>query len=177
MGSLFSFRFETIAKSPSRGVLLVFSAIPSLDIEELATTVEQELEANLLPNEVILVVRGPAFNEALRRLREDSQAIAMLSRLRGRTSVTLTGFDVRGAESEREHVAGPLATRSVTFADFQRRAVTYHFETLPVGIPIDSLGYRISWSGARRSRLWASARCHTYQKVPPEPTLTPRPVF
>lgn len=143
MNSVFSFRFEILHKASKYDVLLLFAATPRLDPETLATVIESEVERNLVPDEVVLLVRYPSFTKTLSELAEDSQNIATLARLAGRASVTLIGYDCTGAESKRMQVTGPVPKRLVKFADFQRRALmsifnarrgfvestpTYHFE-------------------------------------------------
>ncbi len=129
MNSLFAYRFEIARKASSHDVLLIFTATPALDPETLATVVEAEIETNLAPDELIIVVRGPAFATTLQELQSVSQNVATLARLRGRATVTLVGFDRAGAECERAHVTGPAATRIVRFEDFRRRAITSIFNT------------------------------------------------
>ena len=129
MNSIFSYRFEIARKLSTHDVLLVFAATPSLDPEALATVVESEVERNLVPEEILLVVRDPAFEATSRELAQDSQNVATLARLAGRASVTLIGYNSTGAESRRVHVAGPTPKRTVKLADFKRRAVTNIFNT------------------------------------------------
>lgn len=91
----------------------------------------------------MLVVRDPSFTVTADALRTGSTHEATIARLRGRATVTLVGYDHRGAECNRAHITGPAVPRAVRFEDFRRRAVssifsvrhgfvestaTYHFE-------------------------------------------------
>lgn len=129
MNSIFPFRFEIARKASSHDVLLVFAATPALDPEALATVIEREVERNLVPDEVVLLVRDPAFEATQQALGEDSQNIATIARLAGRAAVTLIGYDCVGAEARRAHITGPTPKRTVKLADFKRRAITSIFNT------------------------------------------------
>lgn len=127
MNSIFSHRFEIQRAKSSHDVLMLFAATPSLDPEEFATVVEDEIERNLVPDELLIVVRDPIFAVTLADLSSDSQNVATLARLRDRATVTLVGYDCTGSETGRTHVAGPAAARVVKFEDFRRRAMTSIF--------------------------------------------------
>ena len=129
MNAIYPFRFEIVRKASRYDVLLIFAATRELDPETLATAIEREVERNLVPDEVVIVVRDPSFETARRQLAEDSQNVATLARLAGRASVTLIGYDCAGGEARRAHVSGPAPKRVVKFADFRRRAVTSIFNT------------------------------------------------
>lgn len=127
MNSIFPFRFEIVRKASSYDVLLIFAATRELDPEALATAIEGEVERNLVPDEVVIVVRDPSFEATQRQLAENSLNVATLARLAGRASVTLIGYDRAGVEARREQVTGPAAKRVVKFADFRRQAITSIF--------------------------------------------------
>lgn len=127
MNPLYAHRFELARGGISHDVLMVFSATPLLDSEAFATLVENEIEINLVPDEVVVVMREPSFAKAREEFQLGSLHQATLARLGGRTSVTLVGYDCLGEECSREHVAGPQPAAIVTFADFRRRAITSIF--------------------------------------------------
>lgn len=129
MNSIFSFRFEIVRNSAHYDVLLIFAATPELDPEALATVIESEVERNLVPDEIVIVVRDPVFEISRQQLEVDSQNVATLARLANRASVTLIGYDCVGKEARRVQVAGPAPKREVKFADFRRRAITSIFNT------------------------------------------------
>ena len=129
MNSLFSYRFEVARRASSHDVLMIFSATPELDPKALAAAVETDVETNLVPDELLIVVRGPAFADTREALKADSQNIATMARLHDRATVTLVSYDCAGAESERAHIIGPAAVRIVKFQDFRRRAIMSIFNT------------------------------------------------
>ena len=129
MESIFSFRFDITRKAATYDVLLVFVATPQLDPDSFATVLEREVERNLVPDEVMLLVRDPVFDATQLALREESQNVATIARLAGRATVTLVGYGFDGAEVRRSHLGGPTAKRTVKFTDFKRRAITNIFNT------------------------------------------------
>jgi hypothetical protein len=108
---------------------MIFNATEHLDPEALATVIEAELDSNLMPDELLIIVRATAFEKTLSELHSDSQHSSTLARLRDRASVTLVGYDVFGREAERKLVAGPPAPRTIKLDDFKRRAMTRIFNT------------------------------------------------
>ena len=129
MGSLYTFRFDHFVRKNRRDVLLIFSATPDLNLESFATAVEHDIEENLVPDEILIVVREPSLQKTVNELQRDSVCIATLRRLEGRTSVNIVGYDHRGSEKTRLHISGPEAPNKVRFSDFRRRAVTSIFNT------------------------------------------------
>jgi hypothetical protein len=127
MSPIYSFRFDIILGRSTHDVLLLFAATATIASESLATSLEEEIAANLVPDELFIVVREPAFAATLRMFEEDSLNKATFSRLRDRATITLVGYDRRGSESSRHHIGGPQRTRKIVFADFRRLAITNIF--------------------------------------------------
>ncbi|MFC3227052.1 hypothetical protein ACFOGJ_07420 [Marinibaculum pumilum] len=127
MNSIYSYRFDIVRKASTYDVLLVFSATPSLNSEALADLIESEVAQNLLPDEVIILVRDSEFNTTISELTKDSQNLATLARLGKRTSVTLIGYGCLGEELQRKQVNGQNPEANVTFSEFKRRALTSIF--------------------------------------------------
>lgn len=127
MNSLFTYRFEVGGRTSSRDILMIFTATPELDSKALATAVEADVEANLVPDELLIIVRDPVFQVTRQALKVDPQNIATLGRLQDRATVTLVSYGCAGEESQRVHVMGPKAPRHVKFKDLRRRAITSIF--------------------------------------------------
>lgn len=127
MNPFFSFRFDLVRSRQTSDVLMVFAATPALDSEALATVIESEIETNLVPDELMIVVREPVFGQAVDVLQNQSLSEATFARLSGRATVTLAAYDSKGKESKRKHIAGPTSRRKVAFDDFKRRALTSIF--------------------------------------------------
>lgn len=124
MNPVLAHRFDLAGRASTRDILLLFAATPGIDPEVLATIIEAEIELNLVPDEILVVVRGPSFDHVLDALRTDSLHQATLARLAGRATVTLVGYDCMGKECRRECVAGPASPAPVQLDDIRRRAVT-----------------------------------------------------
>lgn len=129
MNPIYSHRFEFSRHRESRDVLMVFAATPQLDREVFATLIETEIEVNLVPDEIIVVVREPSFASTLDGFRGNSLHKATLERLAGRTSVSLLGYDCMGQETRRELLAGSPTRSQIGLADIRRRAITSIFNT------------------------------------------------
>lgn len=128
MSSLFTFRFPLVQKRTTKDILLLFPAGRLLDAVDFADALEREIESNLVPDEVIVLVRHSAFDEALRSLGRDPASTA-LNRLRGRAAVYLKSYDVDGREARCLQLLGSPRSSKVSFDDFRRRAVTHIFKT------------------------------------------------
>lgn len=131
MRSLFTLRFDLRRTSisgheRSRDVLMVFVSTPELDPETFASTVEAEMESNLVPDEVAIVVRDPSYDEILAQLRSNSLHISTLGRL-STSTVTLVGYDCNGRETRRSEVTEVALGGSINLDDVRRRGVTFIF--------------------------------------------------
>src|SRR5690606_3979286 len=105
---------------------MVFVAAPELDPGAFASMMEAEIEANLVPDEVAIIVREPSFTATLDELTSHSLHLSTLNRL-GRSAVILIGYDCNGVESRRHCVAGTMPTDSMTVEDVRRRGITFIF--------------------------------------------------
>lgn len=128
MSSLFTFRFSLVRDDVTKDVLLVFPASRILDAVDFADALEHEIESNLVPDEVVILVRDPAFDQALEALGREAASTA-LGRFRGRAAVYLKSFDVEGREARNEPILRAEQPSDVSFDDFKRRAVTHIFKT------------------------------------------------
>lgn len=129
MNPLFAFRFDLSRGKTVHDVLMLFSATEALDPEAVATTIEDEIEQNLVPDELLIIVREPAFETTRDALSTNSLNVATLARLRDRATITLVGYNHCGKESSRTQIAGPARSRQVRLEDIRRRAVTRIFNT------------------------------------------------
>ncbi|MCJ8220094.1 hypothetical protein [Aeromonas veronii] len=131
MTSLFSLRFDLHRSNEEgetciRDTLMVFVAEPKLAPEAFASLMEAEIETNLVPDEVAIIVRDPSFAATRDELTSQSLHQATLGRL-GHSTVTLIGYDCMGVESMRHCVAGTMPTNGMTIDDVRRHGITYIF--------------------------------------------------
>lgn len=127
MNSIFSYRFDLSRESSTRDVFVVFVATPKLAPASLATLLEKEIERNLAPDEVLIIVRNPIFDDTASELAHISQNVATIARLAQRTTVTLIGYDCRGEQVRRERISGPTSVFAIGIHDVKRRAMTSIF--------------------------------------------------
>lgn len=172
MNTLYRLRLEIKKKTRSQDVLFVFNAVTDLRPEEFGTALEEEIDANLVPDQLLLVVRGPAFEQTLSALKENPQLESALDRLRKRTVVTLISYDENGKEARRQTLFDATPRLRIEFHDIRRRAITaifnerhgfveatstYHFEN-PSGRHTDRF-IRVSNILARGSEIAFIAFC------------------
>ena len=81
MNTIFSHRFDINRGTFARDILAVFAATPKLFPEELASLLEKEIEQNLAPDEVVIIVREPAFANTETELQRISQKAKTLIKL------------------------------------------------------------------------------------------------
>ncbi|MFQ2540777.1 hypothetical protein ACK30C_14985 [Aeromonas caviae] len=129
--SLFHLRFDLHrsneeSEACTRDTLMVFVAEPQLDPEAFASLMEAEIQTNLVPDDVAIIVRDPSFEATLKMLTSHSLHHSTLGRL-GHSTVTLIGYDCNGGESRRHSVAGTMPTTSMTIDDVRRRGITFIF--------------------------------------------------
>lgn len=128
MTSLFSFRFDITRKAQTQDILMVFVSTEDIEADALATLIEGEIQKNLVPDQVLIVMRAVELDKAELALTKDPINITTFERLRGRASVTLLGYDVGGNEALRSAIVGPNAKFDIKFSDFQRRAISHIFQ-------------------------------------------------
>jgi hypothetical protein len=124
MNTIFAHRFDLNRGAFARDIFVVFAATPNLVPEELASLLEKEIEQNLAPDEVLILVRNPAFDDTAIELMRISQNVATLARFAQRTTITLVGYDCLGSQARRQHISGPAPAFAISLDDVKRRALT-----------------------------------------------------
>lgn len=127
MSPIFGFRYEVIVAPLAHDILVAFFASGVIEVEALATLIESEIEENLIPDQIVIVVRDPSFELAVELLKSASLSEATFARLGSRTTITAVSYDRFGKECRREHILGKAASHNVAISDFQRRAITHIF--------------------------------------------------
>lgn len=127
MNTLHTLRLDVRRKSRTQDVLFIFNAVEDLRREEFGTVLEDEIETNLVPDQLILVVREPVFEQTLDLFTKDAQVLTALARLGGRSVVTLVGYDAKGAEGSRRTLGDVVPRLKIGFEDIRRRALTAIF--------------------------------------------------
>jgi hypothetical protein len=126
MSSFFFFRHERQSLGSVHETLFVFSAATKFRPERFATLIENDLEMNLMPDAVLILVPEPSFGAVSKILEDDPTAVLCLDRLRPVISVRLVGFDLTGRECSSKFVRGG-EVEIVPLANFIRPGVTHIF--------------------------------------------------
>lgn len=129
MNPFFSFRFDLVSGRKTRDVFVIFVATQSVTEEALATCIEHEIDLNLLPDEILIVMREPSFKDAIVLFDGSSLLRGTVARLAKRASLTLLGYSVRGVEGSRQLVHGSKPSKEIRFVDFRRKAMTSIFNS------------------------------------------------
>jgi hypothetical protein len=128
LSTLFLNRFEITTEPRHRDVLLVYSSINSLNGADFAKYVNEEIDDNLAPDEIMVVVRLPAFADAVATLRKPGDMAELLNRIRNKCTVIVCAFGPDGREKKRRVVEGRSKFRVLRIEDIVRRTITNIFE-------------------------------------------------
>ena len=120
MNPVFAFRFD----HRTQDTLVLFNSTADIDPGSLFTSVEREIIDNLVPDEIVIVVREISFEASKKLLAEDSTLLSLQGRLRKRARVTLLGYDEYGKEASRQRVFTSGPAFGLKFDAFKRLAVT-----------------------------------------------------
>lgn len=106
---------------------MVFVAGNALAPDAFASVIDVEIRQNLVPDQLLIVVRDSIYDAVNLELAANSTHVGTLARFRNRTTVTLASFNHRGIEAQRSQVMGPFPRTTVEFKHFQRRAISKIF--------------------------------------------------
>ena len=103
MNTTFAFRLPWPRVPTPDDILIVHASTERLDEPAFSTAVKHELEKDLVPDEMIVLVRESAFGEIEGQLANATELKARFSR---KASATLVAFGARGEETRRKRVWG-----------------------------------------------------------------------
>ncbi len=106
--------------------LVAFVAAANPDPAALASAVTKEAETNLAPDELIVMIRESAGADA-KKVMKGREISALTSRLLGRSSMTLLGYDARGKQAFRDQIASDGMVSNVKLDEILRRGATALF--------------------------------------------------
>ena len=153
MNTLHSLRLEVRRKVRSQDVLFVFNSVEMLRVEEFGTLLENEIEANLVPDQLVLVVREPMSEQTFQLLSTDAQVMAAVARLGGRSVVTVIGYDAAGGEASRRTHGSATPPLKVELEDIRRRALTAIFNQRHGFVESTSTYHFVNPSGRHSDRF------------------------
>jgi len=124
MNPIFSFRFQHELGFKQTDVLVLFNSVRELDAATIASEVEREIDANLVPDEILILVRELSVEASKAMFASDSTLETMRGRVVGRSRVTLVGYDEGGRSVSRTQVFNEGPAFGLPFDAFKRRALT-----------------------------------------------------
>lgn len=96
MNPVFTFRFDIEGETSHTDVLVFYLGAENLEPTTLSSEIDQEIDKNLVPDEVVILVQEPRFSAAKALLADHPTMLAIRGRLRDRARVTLLGYDYTG---------------------------------------------------------------------------------
>ncbi|GAB5457592.1 MAG: hypothetical protein Hens3KO_06220 [Henriciella sp.] len=127
MKPVFSARCEFALQTSTHEILLLFSHRGVFDADHLVRTLEEEIAANLPPDEVLIALPAPVFDQAKSQLENDPTLSLFVSRLQKRSTITLVAYDATGYEAKRAHLGGETLDSEIRLHDLNRRMITAIF--------------------------------------------------
>lgn len=126
MKSILLFRVERASEQPEVEVLIGFVAADDLDESECDRAFQDEIQRDLWPDQVLLVVRERAIAGIKQKFQGSPTMRALLSRFPPGMTLAVSGFDAKGKETKREILQGTQPVH-LTYADFQNQIMTRIF--------------------------------------------------
>lgn len=126
MNTIYLVRFDKEVDDRLVDTLVAFVSSADLDPAALASAVTKEAEKNLAPDELIVLIRSSAGTDA-RKSMEGREISALTSRLLGRSSITLLGYDAQGMQAFRDQIALVDRVSNVALDELLRRGATALF--------------------------------------------------
>jgi hypothetical protein len=123
----YSLRLERTSSTAIIDTFVVFLADDELPADAFVTLIDEEVEHNLVPDEVVLVVRETSRASAAGAIKNRRELERVKRRLAPHATVTVVGFDRKGVETNREIAAGSGGKSDITLKEIGRRAATAIF--------------------------------------------------
>ena len=127
MKPLFLDRFDKVVDGVPIDVLMAFVAVNELDGLTISEPIEREIETRLSPDELVLLARAHEAERLAGEIANSREFTSLRQRLGARSSITVLGFDSRGAQAGRHEVVKGELTSAVGIDEIVRRGVTSIF--------------------------------------------------
>lgn len=126
---MFLFRFSIAQESEAHDVLLAYTHASEFDCTRFSSLLENHINQNLAPDEVLIVVPQP-FRKAVQSvISEDDELALLFSRFNRRTEVRIASFGINGALGNVARISGPDRSADLVDASLlARRAITQAFK-------------------------------------------------
>lgn len=127
MRPFYSLRLERHTQTETIDTFVVYLAADELPADTFNALIDEEVERNLVPDEVVVVVRETSRTDTATAIREHRDLRRVRRRLSPHATVTVIGFDRKGAEVNREVATGTGAKSEITLSEIGRRSATAIF--------------------------------------------------
>jgi len=123
----YSLRLERQTQTETIDTFVVYLATDELPADTFAALIDEEVERNLVPDEVVIVVRETSRAETVTAIRDHRELRRVRHRLAPHATVTVIGFDRKGVEVDREIATGTGVKSAITLTEIGRRSATAIF--------------------------------------------------
>lgn len=124
MNPIFAFRFDQKSKNKRTDVLVLFHSTQEIDVAALVSEIENEIIENLVPDEIVILVREIAVQKAQSLFDSDSTLEILKERVLQRARVTLLGYGADGGIRSTKQVFQNGSAFRLSLETFKRRALT-----------------------------------------------------
>jgi hypothetical protein len=123
MSTLFFHRFDVSRQSKRHDLLLAFMSTNILDEADFRDSVNRQIERDLVPDEILVVVRNCAAAETVERFNTSETLIALKERIGGHATISIRPFGSDGKQLSPIVVHGSAPLR-LPVERFVRRTIT-----------------------------------------------------
>lgn len=127
MSPFFLTRFTKASADGAYDILVAYLATSNFEEEEFLDVVSREIDANLRPDELIVLVRTTTFADAKSAFESSVTTQNLLDRLGSRTHVSIIGFGENARETQREKFGEGQSAIEISLAEIGRRGATAIF--------------------------------------------------
>ena len=127
MRALYTFRLNKTWKKTSLEVLVVFSPHDFFPVDEVDTLIQNDINENLSPDEILFVIPEIKFEDTREAFNTDAIATSILKRLNNSVTVTLVAYNARATETKRVTIKKPEPLQKTKLSEIIRPALTSIF--------------------------------------------------
>jgi hypothetical protein len=127
MRPFYSLRLERRTAVETIDTFVIYLAADTLPADTFASLIDEEVERNLVPDEVVVVVRETSRAATTTAINAHRDLTRVRRRLAPHATVTVIGFDRKGEEVGRGVAAGAGEASELSLAEIGRRAATAIF--------------------------------------------------
>lgn len=127
MKPIFLNRFEKVVDDVAIELLVAYVGMDGLDGMTVGEPIEREVEARLSPDELVVVARSSEAKRLAAEIPTSIEFRRMRERLGPRATITVIGFDSRGAEIDRIEIHTGDLSSGISLIEVIRRGVTAIF--------------------------------------------------